>query len=129
MPTVLSYEVNSDIYKLYGNKFFSKPDFEWLDFICSNRSFSQPNAINEEPRHDFNWVSGPIADDKVVDVVAEYMREEIDAKEAIRRLRALPQTYQLSLHTPASLGFVNDENVLFRQFVNGRWSQNWVRRK
>jgi len=129
MPTVLAYDIGSDVFTLHGLRFPNTPEVEWLEFICSNRRISHPNHASIEPRHDYNWLAGPIADDKVVDVVAEYMRKELTAQAAIDRLRALPQTYQFSLHTPAALNFVDDADVLYRQLKNGRWTQNWIKRK
>ena len=129
IPTVLGYEVNTDIFTLQGLRFPTTPDIEWLEFICSNRHL-RPNSENmNEPRHDYNWVSGPIADDKVVDVVAEYMRAEIAAEVAVTHLRVLPQTYQFSLHTLAATNFVDEENVSYKQLKNGLWTQVWIKRK
>jgi len=129
IPTVLGYEVNKDIFSLQGLEFPATPEIEWLEFIRSNRRLRPNNENMKEPRHDYNWVSGPIADDKVVDVVAEYMKTEITAEEAVSRLRALPQTYQFSLHAPAAANFVDEENVPYKQLKNGRWTQVWLKRK
>ena len=128
IPTVIAYEINSAIYSLSGLRFPSVPELEWLEFICTNRRINPSDLAMIEPRHYFDWVTGPIADDKVVDVVAEYMRQDIDADAAISRLRALPHTFQLSLHTRAALAYVDDVNVLYRQLKNGRWSQTWIKR-
>ena len=128
-PTVLGYEINTNIFSIQGLKFLATPEIEWLEFICSNRRLRPNNENMNEPRHDYNWVSGPIADDKVVDVVAEYMRTEITAEVAVTRLRVLPQTYQFSLHTPAATSFVDEENVSYKQLKNGLWTQAWIKRK
>ena len=129
IPTILCYEISSDLYNLYGQRFPDDPDYKWLEFICSNRRINPPNSHPKEPRHDYCWVSGAIADDKVVDVVAEYQRGEITGNEAILRARALPKTYQLSLHTAEAIGFVDDTNVVFKQLKRGVWSQSWNKRK
>ena len=129
MPTVTAYEISPDIFSLSGLRFPHIPELEWLEFICANRRISVPGSAKNEPRHDFHWVAGPIADDKVVDVVAEYMRSEITADEAIKRLRVLPQTYQISLHTSATFDYIDDVNVQYRQLKKGRWTQNWIKRK
>ncbi|MCL2125872.1 MAG: DUF3990 domain-containing protein [Oscillospiraceae bacterium] len=129
IPTVIAYEVSSDVYSLSGLRFPNVPEIEWLEFICSNRRMRPPVFVTNEPRHGFDWIAGPIADDKVVDVVAEYMRQEITADAAIVRLRALPHTYQLSLHTQATLAYVDDVNVLYKQLKKGRWTQSWIKRK
>jgi len=129
IPTVIAYEISPDLFSLSGAKYSNTPELKWLEFICTNRRMLLPGQAKKEPRHNFNWVSGPIADDKVVDVVAEYMRNEINAGEAIKRLRALPQTYQVSLHTTVALDYVDEINVRYKQLKNGRWTQNWIKRK
>ena len=129
LPTIICYDISPDVYTLRGLRFPEKPDISWLDFICSNRRLSPQNPAANEPRHEYNWISGPIADDKVVDVVAEYMKNEITADKAIARLLALEQTYQLSLHTPTATVYVNEENVSYKQLKKGRWSKVWLKRK
>ena len=128
IPTIIAYEIRPAVYSLFGSRFPNIPNFEWLEFICANRRIQVPGLSMNEPRHDYHWVAGPIADDKVVDVVAEYMRKEITADEAIGRLRALPQTYQVSLHTLAAIEYIDDVFVQYRQLKKGRWAQNWMKR-
>lgn len=127
-PTIICYETDPGLFKLEGLRFPEDPSLEWLNFICSNRRSYPPAAAKEEPRHEYNWVSGAIADDKIVDVVAEYLRDEISGEDAIRRARALPKTYQLSLHTTEAISFVDDINVLYKQLKRGNWSQSWIKR-
>jgi len=129
IPTILCYEINIELFKIKGQGFPDDPNLDWLNFICSNRRNNPPASSQKEPRHDYNWVSGAIADDKIVDVVAEYLRGEITDEEAICRARALPKTYQLSLHTLAAINFVDDMNVIYKQIKRGKWSQNWTIRK
>jgi len=129
IPTVIAYEINIDLFMLFGLKFPDTPELDWLEFICANRHINPPNPTMTELRHDYHWVTGPIVNVKVVDVVAEYMKNETNAEEAINRLKALPKTYQISFHTAAALGFVNDANVRYQQLKKGRWTQNWIKRK
>jgi hypothetical protein len=126
-PTILSYEISDNLYHLYGKR-FDGVSAQWLEFICFNRQRTPPNSLNSEPRHDYNWVSGQIANDDIADVVDDYLSGDITAEEAIQRARALPQTYQLSLHTKDAIRFVDDVNVSYRQFKNGRWSRDWIKR-
>lgn len=126
IATVLRYEVNNDLYNIHGKRFNSVPELDWLEFICLNRHRRAKNATKVEPRHDYNWVSGPIADDKVYDVVKEYMAGNITTEEAIRRAQSLPQTFQLSIHTTLALGFVNEE-VHYKQYKSNGWSKNWIK--
>jgi hypothetical protein len=126
-PTILQYTIDDALYSLEGKRFPLLPDEEWLIFICTNRK--RIKGEKNEPRHKYNWVSGPIADDKVVDVVDEYMRGDISVNDAIVRLKALPQTYQLSLHTQEALSLVNEETVTLRRWQNGSWTKKWQKRK
>ena len=128
-PTILSYDINDDVIKLSGKRFEPFPTLEWLEFISLNRQSSSINSDKKEPRHDYHWVSGSIANDRIADVVDEYLAGEITTDEAINRARVLPQTYQLSLHTPNVINFINEDNVVYRQFKNGRWSKKWIKRK
>ena len=129
IPTVICYEADNSLYNLDGQRFPDEPSLEWLNFICSNRRSNHPATSEKEPRHNFNWVSGAIADDKIVDVVAEFLKGETTGEEAVRRARALPKTYQLSLHTAEAISFVDDNNVKYKQLKRGSWSQNWILRK
>jgi len=126
IATIIRYDISQDIYSLYGKRFEKLPSFEWLEFIVSNRKRSVKADINKEPRHIYNWVSGPIADDKIADVVENYLAGDIDTDEAIALARALPQVFQLSLHTQSSLNTVDEELVHFKQFVNSKWSKDWI---
>ena len=123
VPIILEYTIDSGIFEIYGKRFNATPDEEWIEFICMNRKRGPKGT---EPRHDFNWVSGPIANDKVYNVVDDYMAGVIDINEAIKRTRALPQTYQLSLHTALALNFLNESGVVYKQFKNNGWTRNWV---
>ena len=124
-PTILAYTVDNGIYETNGKRFSSLPEEEWLEFICFNR---RRGNKGDEPRHDYNWISGPIANDKVYNVVDNYMDGVIGVREAIKQARTLPQTYQLSLHTPLALRFLNEDNVVYKQFKNNGWSKNWIKR-
>jgi len=98
-----------------------------LEFISHNRQRTFSDSDKREPRHDYNWVSGPIANDDIADVVDEHLAGEITVETAVHRARALPQTYQLSLHTQLTLEMVSEKSVLYRQFKNGRWIKDWLK--
>jgi len=125
IPTIIAYSVDNGIYETYGKRFDPIPEKEWLEFICYNR---RRGNKGDEPRHDYNWVSGPIANDKVYNVVDNYMDGVIDIGEAIKRAKALPQTYQLSLHSSLALSFLNEDEVTYKQFKNNGWSKDWIKR-
>jgi len=129
VATIIRYEIFDDIFMLQGKRFESTPSPEWLEFIVMNRKRKAKNELIEEPRHTHCWVSGPIADDKIADVVENYLAGEINSVEAIALARALPQVFQLSLHTQSSLNVIDENNVQIKQFKDGKWSKDWVLRK
>ena len=129
IPTIICYDINAGLYNLYGRRFPDEPSLEWLNFICNNRLGNSQASTKKEPRHDFNWIFGAIADDKIVDVAAEYLRGEISGEEAIRRSKTLPNTHQLSLHTTEAINCIDDLNAKYKQLIRGKWSQNWIARK
>ena len=128
IPTIIQYELDDNYKELYGYRFFEIPSVEWLDFVVSNRKANEKGSLIKEPRHDFNWVSGPIADDKMNDVVKIYIAGSISKEEAIRRACILPRTFQVSIHTAKAIEFINEDDVLYRQLKNGKWTRNWIKR-
>ena len=129
IPTILRYEINKSTFDLYGKRFPKAPSIEWLEFISQNRQRSHVDMPESEPRHEYHWVSGPIANDDIADVVDEFLAGEITCELAVQRARALPQTYQLSLHTQAVAEMIDYEKVLYKQFKNGRWTKDWLKTK
>jgi len=128
IPTIIQYEIDKGLFEINGKRFPNLPDVEWLNFICFNRRRKSADAQKKEPKHDYNWVSGSIADDDIADVVDDYIMGDIDEAETIFRARALPQTYQASLHTLNAINFVNELNVYYKQLKKGRWSTKWIKR-
>ena len=96
VATIIRYEISNDVFMLPGKQFESTPSLEWLEFIVMNRKRNAKNELMDEPRHTYCWVSGPIADDKIADVVENYLAGDINSVEAISLARALPQVFQLS---------------------------------
>jgi len=128
IPTILRYEFDTGLFDLSGKRFSNEPSNEWLEFISFNRRREDTGLTKEEPRHVYHWVSGPIANDDIADVVDEYLVGEISIEEAVRRARALPQTYQLSLHTQLAIIMINEGKVSYKQFKNSRWTKDWLNR-
>ena len=124
VPTVMRYRVNKEIFGLstLSTLSFDVPSDSWLEFVKDNRHKGSSSKASKEPRHNYDLVSGPIANDKVADVVDLYIKEKIDSCEAIKRMKALPNVLQISLHTEPALAQI--ESVSFSQFINKRWS-NW----
>lgn len=125
VPTVMRYEINKDIWSDGSLRIlrFDNPSKQWLDFIRDNRQVNLVSAISSEPRHTYDVVSGPIANDKVADVVAVYCLGKINAEDAISKVKALPSVFQLSLHTALALSYI--KSVAYSQRKGGKWS-SWT---
>lgn len=123
VPTVIRYQLRSDTFNNTELAIirFNAPSLAWLDFIKENRRNDLVISIGKEPRHDYDIVSGPIADDKVAEVVTLYCNNKISADEAIQRTKALPSVFQLSLHTAIAISFI--ESAAYSQYINGKWNE------
>ena len=103
---------------------FDQPTVEWLNFIRDNRQIKAIPGFSGEPRHNFDIVSGPIANDKVAKVVADYIDGLIYADEAIRRTKALPSVFQTSLHSEKALICI--VHCEYQQRINNdKWTE-WI---
>jgi len=122
VPTVMRYEFNDAIFTdtSVDRQRFNAPDKAWLDFVKDNRRKESTLMVSKEPRHNYDVVSGPIADDKVVDVVIEYCNSIISAEEAITRIKALPSVIQVSIHTALALSYIL--SVSYSQRKSSKWS-------
>jgi len=125
VPTVMRYEIDRNIWNdgLLSILRFDNPSKQWLNFIRDNRRVNTVSGKSSEPRHTYDVVSGPIANDKVADVVAVYCLGRISAEDAISKVNALPSVFQLSLHTDLALNYI--QSVTFSQRKGGKWS-SWT---
>jgi len=121
VPTVMRYVINKALLTDSELKYkrFEYPTTQWLDFIKDNRRMDTGNGLSTEPRHPYDIVSGPIANDKVADVVDLYCKGKIGAEDAIMRTKALPCVFQLSLHTSQALMHI--VSVMYSQLENRKW--------
>ena len=88
---------------------FPTADEQWLDFVITHRSLSayqkqSPFAYTPSTEHHrFDIVSGPVADDRVFDVVNLYQAGIYDKAEALRRIVYQRDNHQLVFSTPLAL--------------------------
>ena len=124
-PTVMRYVLSNEIFDLSSSSlnklWFFAPTVEWLDFVRDNRKIITSNTQEKEPRHNYDVVYGPIANDKVVDVVDEYIDGSITAEEAIHRVKVIPSVFQLSFHTSFALSFIDQTLTEHQQRLNNSW--------
>ena len=132
-PIVMRYALSSGLFissaRILKRLWFSTPTVEWLDFVRDNRRLIASNAQNSEPRHNYDIVYGPIADDKVVDVVDEYIDGVITAEEAILRVKVIPSVFQMSFHTPLALCYIDQTLTEFQQRIKGSIWSAWEKVK
>ena len=69
---------------------FNGPDEDWLNFVVNCRKGVE---------HDYDFVFGPVANDKVFTVVNLYESGVLDAPAAIAELKAYKTYNQLSFHS------------------------------
>jgi len=74
------------------SKQFPEISNEWFDFILLNR---RANVL----QHDFDFVQGPVANDKTVLTITGFLDGIFTREEAMRRLRYSKTNDQVSLHT------------------------------
>ena len=77
---------------------FEKPDNEWLDFVCTNRS----GRIPDKP---YDIAIGPVANDQVFAVVLLYEQGVLSREAAIHEMRVRELYDQILFHTERSLDF------------------------
>jgi hypothetical protein len=83
-----------------SSKRFSKISDEWFDFILSNRTIGGL-------QHNFDFVRGPVANDKTVTTITGFIDGLYTRTEAMRRLRYCKTNDQVSLHTERAILLLN----------------------
>ena len=72
---------------------------EWFDFILLNRT-------QGGLRHNFDYVQGPVANDKIIMTITGYIDGLYSREEAKRRLRYARVNDQISLHTEKAVSLL-----------------------
>jgi len=98
-----------DVIYLYVFNFSPSPDLkskqfpnitdEWFDFILSNRTASGV-------QHDFDFIQGPVANDKIVFTITGFLDGLYSKEEAMQRLRYSKTNDQVSLHTEKAVSLL-----------------------
>ena len=90
------YEADIELIRQANTLWFDAPTEEWVDFVYANR-----NDINYS--HTYDFVYGPVANDRVYAQFALYEAGLIDKTTLIRELKTYTLIDQLLFHTPVSL--------------------------
>ena len=101
------YEVDIDAVRCGNCPWFDKPDERWVDFVYANRNI-------RGYAHQYDFVYGPVANDKVYAAFALYEAGLVNKQELIVELKTCKPVDQLLMHTVRSLGaltFIGAEEV------------------
>lgn len=90
------YEVDLDAVRAANTLWFDSPTEEWVDFVYANRN-------DRNYRHSFDFVYGPVANDRVYAAFTLYESGLLEKPDLIVELKAYTLIDQLLFHTPESL--------------------------
>lgn len=93
---VYSYIYDLSFNKQLNVKEFTSTSEEWLDFILENRK-------SKSLIHNYDIVSGPVADDNVKLTLTLYENGELNKSEALTRLAYNKTSNQVSFHTKRAI--------------------------
>jgi len=77
-------------------KTFSEYNLEWLNFVKENRVYG---GI----QHSYDVVRGPVANDRTMEAIAQYLSGAYDAEYTIKQLTYMKSNDQVSFHTEKAL--------------------------
>lgn len=90
------YEVDIENVKANNCLWFDEPTEEWVDFVYANRNIRGFT-------HNYDFVYGPVANDRVYAAFALYEAGLLNKQELIRELKIYELVDQLLMHTTRSL--------------------------
>lgn len=93
------YDLDEEKMKSMNTLFFHEPTGEWVDFVMLNRR-------QRGFTHDYDVVSGPVANDRVYAAFALYEGNLIDKLTLISELKAYKLVDQYLFHTERSLSLL-----------------------
>ena len=101
---VTEFEFGKYLYieKDFNSLRFSDYSEEWLDFVILNRSNK-----TDEPVHEYDFVEGPIADDKISRRIYDYLDGIISKVDFLNELKYHEPTHQICFCTVKSLQLIS----------------------
>lgn len=90
------YEIDVDLVKRANTLWFEGPTEEWVDFVYANRN-------DRNFSHNYDFVYGPVANDKVYAAFTLFEAGLLNKQELIMELKTYTLVDQLLLHTPEAL--------------------------
>lgn len=96
MGYVNVYDIDMDAVRQANTLWFEEPTDDWIDFVDSNRNI--PGFS-----HNYDFVYGPVANDRVYAAFALYESRLLDKQELLTMLKVYDLVDQLLFHTPDAL--------------------------
>lgn len=93
------FEIDIDEIKKQNILWFDSPTKEWIDFVDNNRN-------KRGFTHNYDFVYGPVANDRVYACFALYESGLFNKEDLLRELKVYDLVDQLLFHTKASLSFL-----------------------
>lgn len=90
------YEVDIEAVRKANTLWFNSPSEDWVEFVYSNRN-------DRHFDHKYDFVYGPVANDRVYAQFALYEAGLINKQALIRELKTYTLVDQLLFHTPKSI--------------------------
>lgn len=101
---VTEFEFGKYLYleKDFTSLHFSDYSEEWLDFVVLNR-----NNRTDEPAHNYDYIEGPIADDKISRRIYDYLDGIVSKSDFLNELKYHEPTHQICFCTVKSLQLIS----------------------
>lgn len=99
------YEIDMDEVKRLNTLWFDTPSEEWIDFVDNNR-----NTLGFT--HNYDFVYGPVANDRVYAAFALYEAGVLNKEDLFRELRVYDLVDQLLFHTEEALKLLTYKEVI-----------------
>jgi len=99
------YEIDLEVIKRKNTLWLDSPTDEWIDFVFNNRN-------NSGFTHNFDFVYGPVANDRVYACFALFESGIFQKKDLLRELKVYDLVNQLLFHTEESLKYLDFKEVI-----------------
>lgn len=99
------YEINEAVFESLSLLRFERANAAWLDFVVENRKGLYQGAP-------YDIVIGPVANDRTMSVINDYMNDQIDRETALILLKPQNLSDQYRFGTEKALRYLSCEEVM-----------------
>lgn len=100
------YKLDESTFETLSLLRFERADASWLDFVVENRKDLYRGAL-------YDIVIGPVANDRTMSVINDYMNDQIDRETALILLKPQNLSDQYRFGTEKALRHLSCEEVMF----------------